>query len=104
MDYFETDIGDDGMEVFLHCVGNPSSNCVNKSYKMDITQWHVIGFEWTSAGFKGFVDGKEIYSVGPSGASMPVAGDQTIQLDNLSGDTPVKPGEFDVDWVHMYAK
>jgi len=104
LDYFETDIGDNGMEVFLHCVGNPSSNCVSKSYQMDITQWHVVGFEWTSTGFKGFVDGKEIYSVGSSGASMPVAGDQTIQLDNLSGDTPVKPGEFDIDWVHMYSK
>lgn len=104
LDYFETDLGDPDMSVFLHCVGNPSKNCYSTSKAVDYTQWHTYSFEWTSAGFKGFIDGVQFYSTGPSGADMPVPGHQTIQLDNLSGDTPVKSGKMEVDWVHIYGK
>jgi hypothetical protein len=104
LDYFETDIGDPDMGVYLHCIGNPSSNCYHTSKTMDITQWHVYGFEWTANGFVGYVDKQQMYSTGSSGANPSVSMHQTIQLDNLSGHTPVSPGKMEVDWMHMYSK
>ncbi len=103
LDYFESNIGS-GMGVFLHCVGNASQNCFSHEEDVDISQWHVYGFEWTAAGFKGYVDGQEIYSTDGQGSNPNVSMHQTIQLDNLTGQTPVKEGKMEVDWVHMYKK
>ena len=104
LDYVETDIGDPGIGVFLHCVGNPSQNCYHTTYQTDISQWHVYGFEWTADGFKGYVDGQQIYETSGNGSNPNVSMHQTIQLDNLTGRTPVSPGVMEVDWVHMYSK
>ncbi len=103
LDYFESDIGE-GMGVFLHCVGNPSANCYHTTHNVDVSQWHVYGFEWTATGFKGFVDGQQIYETGGNGSNPNVSMHQTIQLDNLTGQTPVSPAKMEVDWVHMYSK
>jgi hypothetical protein len=105
LDWVETDIGDDGIGVFFHCTtGDPSQNCYHTSHKVDITQWHTYGFEWTATTLKGFVDGQEIYSTDGAGGNPSVSMHETLQLDNNTGQMPPKPGNMEVDWVHMYTK
>ncbi len=103
-DFFETDIGESGSQVFLHCIANTSDNCYNTKLDVDYTQWHVYGFEWTASGFTGYIDGKQVYTTDGAGSNAAKPFHQTIQLDNLSGKTPVSPGKMEVDYVHLYKK
>ena len=85
-------------------VGNTSDNCYNTKLDVDYTQWHVYGFEWTAAGFTGYIDGKQVYTTDGAGSNAAKPFHQTIQLDNLSGQTPASPGKMEVDYVHLYKK
>jgi hypothetical protein len=101
MDFFETDLGSKA-GGFLHCVGNPQSNCVTlPSNNVDYSQWHVYGFEWRADGGRGFIDGNLWWDIKDNGWSIKKPGHMTIQLDNF-GSAPAAPGEMDVDWVHAY--
>jgi cell division septation protein DedD len=103
IDYFETDMGTPA-HGFLHCISNPSQNCyVIPNSSIDYSQWHVYGFQWTPGGMTGYIDGTKWWSLSNiSAVNPPASSHQTIQLDNLSGSTPVRPAEMDVDWAHMY--
>ena len=92
------------MDVFLHCASSSGGNCYHTTNNVDYSQWNTYGFECTSSGFKGFIDGVQFYSTGGNGALPPGSMHQTIQLDHLSGNTPVKAAKMEVDWVHMYGK
>jgi len=51
----------------------------------------------------GYIDGNVWWTSSNISSFEPLADSNlTIQLDNLSGSTPVKPGEMDIDWAHMY--
>ena len=103
LDFFETNLGS-SVGGFLHCISNPSQNCyVLPSNSVDYSQWHIYGFAWTSSGMTGYIDGTKWWSSSNISSFEPLADSNlTIQLDNLSGSTPVKPGEMDIDWAHMY--
>lgn len=103
LDFFETNIGNSA-GGFLHCTGgNVSSNCYTlPSNSVNYSQWHVYGIQWTASGMTGFIDGNKWWSTNSSSVQPLADSNLTIQLDNLSGSTPVKSGEMDVDWAHMY--
>lgn len=110
-DFVEVDIGDTNLEAFLHYPHpnlpveqeNPSKSGV------DITQWHNYGFEWTSTGLKGYIDGVQWFNYsgggGPNGRSniqaMP-SGHLTMQLDNFFGASGMQEGYMDVQWARVY--
>jgi hypothetical protein len=102
LDYFETDIGDPATG-FLHCASSAGGNCYQlPDDSVDYSQFHVYGFKWTSSSFTGYIDARQWYTTSDGGAQPPGAMHQTIQLDNLTGNTPVKAGKMEVDWLHMY--
>ncbi len=103
LDFFETDIGNPA-GGFLHCTSNPSQNCyVLPSNSVDYSKWHVYGIQWTANSMTGYIDGTKWWSTSDISSFNPLADSNlTIQLDNLSGSTPVDPGEMDIDWAHMY--
>ena len=103
LDYFETNLGNPA-GGYLHCNSNPSQNCyVLPGNSVDYSQWHVYGFQWSSGSMPGYIDGTKWWSSNNTSSFQPLADSNlTIQLDNLSGSTPVRPGEMDIDWAHMY--
>ena len=103
LDFFETDIGNSA-GGYLHCISNPSQNCYSlPSNAVNYSQWHVYGIQWTPTSMTGYIDGTKWWSSSNTSSFQPLADSNlTIQLDNLSGSTPVKPGEMDIDWAHMY--
>jgi hypothetical protein len=112
LDYFETNIGDDG-GGFLHCVGNPSANCyvIPNGGNTALTpnaaaysQWISYGLEWTSSSMTGFINGQQWWTSTDSSFRPNVPMHQTIQLDNLSGDNNPNPSRMQADWVHVYKK
>ncbi len=120
LDYFETDIGKDG-GGFLHCVGNPSANCLvipGNSGNKDITptsedykskspksyyNWHSYGLMWKPDSMTGYIDGQQWWTSSDGSFRPSVPMHQTIQLDNLSGDGSPNPAQMQADWVHVYA-
>lgn len=120
LDYFETDIGKDG-GGFLHCVGNPSANCLvipgnsgNKAitptaddYKAKNAKsyfnWHSYGLMWKPDSMSGYIDGQQWWTSTDGSFRPRVPMHQTIQLDNLSGDGSPNPAQMQADWVHVYA-
>jgi hypothetical protein len=102
IDFFETNLGQPA-GGYLHCVANHAQNCfVIPKNSVDYSQWHVYGIQWTPAGMTGYIDGTKWWSTTLASVAPPVDVMPTIQLDNLSGNTPVRPGQMQVDWVHMY--
>jgi hypothetical protein len=104
LDYFETDLGQPA-QGYLHCIGesNVFNNCFHiPNNPVDYSKWHVYSFLWTNSGMTGYIDGKKWWSDNNSNVVPPESVEQTIQLDNLTGSLPVKSGEMDVDWAHMY--
>jgi hypothetical protein len=108
LDWFETDIGSPA-GGFLHCTsaaGDASGNCyVIPSNSVDFAQWHVYSILWTPTTMSGYIDGTLWWTSSNTSSFQPLAGSYlTLQLDNLSGSTPVDPGEMDINWVHMFAQ
>jgi hypothetical protein len=102
MDFFETDIGDPA-GGYLHCLGHPVDNCYQiPDNPVDYSKWHVYGFDWRADSGSGYIDGVQWWTTSNNDWSIQDKGHLTIQLDNLQGSTPVKPGEMDVDWIHTY--
>jgi hypothetical protein len=104
LQYFGADIGQSKFEANFTCVGNPAVSCFRISRDSDISQWHTYGLEWTPTGFKGFLDGQELYITDGRGATPDASMNQVIQLGNLSGVTPVKAGKMEIDWSHAYSR
>ncbi|MEC3976405.1 glycoside hydrolase family 16 protein [Amycolatopsis sp. H20-H5] len=79
-----------------------------QSCGVDLTQWHNIAVEWTAAGIKGFVDGRQWFSFagGANGVRDCIqcapSMHQTIQLDNFFG-SGMRSAVYEVDWAHVYA-
>ncbi|MCF7548314.1 glycoside hydrolase family 16 protein [Pseudonocardia sp. WMMC193] len=73
-----------------------------------LSEWHNIAFEWTPDHVRGYIDGKEWYTLkdgaGPGGRSniqgMP-SGKLTIQFDNFYGGG-MREASYEIDWVRMY--
>lgn len=103
LDYFETDMGNPA-HGYLHCVGaNYAQSCFNiPNSPVDYSQWHVYSFLWTGNSMTGYIDGQQWWTTTGTSFVPTVSMHQTIQLDNLSGTTPVKAGEMDIDWVHLF--
>jgi hypothetical protein len=106
LDWFETNLGDSA-GGYLHCTsksGNASGNCyVLPSNSVDYSQWHTYSFVWTASSMSGYIDGQQWWSTTNTSSFQPLgASNLTIQLDNLTGKTPVKTGEMDIDWAHMF--
>ncbi|WP_344741752.1 glycoside hydrolase family 16 protein [Pseudonocardia halophobica] len=74
-----------------------------------LSEWHNIAFEWTPDHVRGYVDGKEWYTLedgaGPGGRKniqdMP-SGHLTIQFDNFHGGG-MREASYEIDWVRMYS-
>ncbi|WP_433507382.1 glycoside hydrolase family 16 protein [Pseudonocardia halophobica] len=74
-----------------------------------LSEWHNIAFEWTPDHVRGYVDGKEWYTLedgaGPGGRKniqdMP-SGHLTIQFDNFHGGG-MREANYEIDWVRMYS-
>jgi hypothetical protein len=74
-----------------------------------LSEWHNIAFEWTPDHVRGYIDGKEWYTLengaGPGGRKniqdMP-SGHLTIQFDNFHGGG-MREASYEVDWVRIYS-
>jgi beta-glucanase (GH16 family) len=112
IDFVEMNLGAD-LGAYLHCTtangGIHANACYTAPYKsFDYSQYHTYSILWTPSGMSEYIDGQLWWTAPAPAASgttfMPTVGMHlTIQLDNLSGTTPVDPGVMEVDWVHMYA-
>lgn len=70
--------------------------------KVDMTQWHTYGVEWTPGKLVGTVDGTPWWTVtGPAVSS--VAHHQTLQMDLNREAGPIVPTTVQVDWFKRYA-
>jgi hypothetical protein len=74
-----------------------------------LSEWHNIAFEWTPDHVRGYIDGKEWYTLedgaGPGGRKniqdMP-SGHLTIQFDNFHGGG-MREASYEIDWVRIYS-
>ncbi|MFC5952360.1 glycoside hydrolase family 16 protein [Pseudonocardia lutea] len=74
-----------------------------------LSEWHNIAFEWTPDHVRGYIDGKEWYTLedgaGPGGRKniqdMP-SGHLTIQFDNFHG-SGMREASYEIDWVRIYS-
>ncbi|WP_345379253.1 glycoside hydrolase family 16 protein [Pseudonocardia yuanmonensis] len=74
-----------------------------------LSEWHTIAFEWTPDHVRGYIDGKEWYTLedgaGPGGRKniqdMP-SGHLTIQFDNFHGGG-MREASYEIDWVRIYS-
>ncbi len=102
-DYFEVNVGDQAATAYMH---HPtSSGVVQDAYHsgaLDLSQWHNYGFEWSSGGLTGYLDGKVWFHDTDPGVQAPGPMHQTIQLDNFCG-CAMQQAYFDVDWARVYA-
>ncbi|MGA8116123.1 MAG: glycoside hydrolase family 16 protein [Actinocatenispora sp.] len=99
-DFFEVNVGDAKATAFLH---HPSgSQDEYQSGSVDLSQWHNYGFEWTSGGLTGYLDGQEWFHDTDPSVQAPGPMHLTIQLDDFFGAGGMQKAYFDVDWAHLY--
>ena len=104
--------GEECANGFIH-YPHPSMPVQQEFLKEDdcgapLSEWHTIAFEWSPEHVRGYVDGKEWYTLsdgaGPGGRKniqdMP-SGHLTIQFDNFYGGG-MRPANYEVDWVRIY--
>ena len=112
-DYMENNVpGDTKLGAFMH-FPHPGTTVVQQRHfeklGVNLSEWHNIGFEWTSAHLKGFLDGVEWF-VTSGGANdvrrniqtMP-SGHGNIQLDNFTGTSGLRPASLEVAWYRVYS-
>lgn len=121
-DFFEPHYpGADCSVAFGH-YPHPASVPTQQEYFLEqncgapLSEWHVIGFEWTPQYLRGFIDGVEVYrwadgaQYDASGKlirqniqTMP-SGSLTIQLDGMLFDDTRgnQAARFDIDWIRTY--
>lgn len=111
LDYFESDVGQKDVGVFLHCAEPPQpskENCFEAKLGVDPGQMHTYGFKWEAAAMTGYVDGVQKYTTSGNAraakAQPPGSMHQTIQLDCIQCKAPVASGKMEIDWVHQYGK
>jgi hypothetical protein len=103
LDFFDTQLGTPA-QGFLHCVGpNISQNCYAiPANSVDYSQYHVYSLLWQNGLMTGYIDGVQWWTTRTSSVMPSVSMHLTMQLDNLTGQTPVRAGNMEVDWMHMY--
>src|SRR5690606_33596772 len=94
--------GEKCAEAYMHYPGEtPKKQEHFEHCGVDLSQWHVFGFEWTPAGLSGYVDGKQWFHTNNADIAEMPSGHMTIQLDNFHG-TGLRPAKFEIDWVRFY--
>lgn len=102
-DFLENNIGDRCAEAFLHYPNHqPRRQEHAEKCGVDLTRWHNYGFEWTTKGLVGYLDGAEWFRFGRDGIqNAPGPMHLTVQLDNFHG-RGMQKAYFDVDWARVY--
>lgn len=87
---------------FNHCVNNPAVNCAYTFTGAKFTSWHTASVEWTPAGVKMFLDGKQVMN--STGAIPKTPMRWVLQTESSTSDTSkmTTPGHLQIDWVTMY--
>jgi hypothetical protein len=73
-----------------------------------LSEWHNIAFEWTADHIRGYVDGRQWFSLSGGGNSTRrdiqtmTNGRLTIQFDNFDG-LNMTPATYEADWVRVYS-
>lgn len=101
-DFAETDIGDPGVDAFIH---HPTQSGVVQDHyakTLDMTVWHNYALDWTPGHVRGYIDGVLWFDDTSPGAQAPGPMHLTIQLDDLDG-THQQAAHMDVDWARIYA-
>jgi hypothetical protein len=102
-DFYECDPESGKYEAYLHIPGNDGSAQEYVTKACDISLWHNIAFEWTSAGIKGWLDGVQVFAYTGSYIQAPTPMQLTFQLDNFFG-TNMLPGKFEAMWMRLYTR
>lgn len=103
--------GQQKVGAFLH-YPHPSMP-VEQEYRefsgVDTREWTTVAFEWSRNGLKGWVNGKDWYSVSGGANSRRSAiqampkGSLTLQLDNFTGNSGLCEALYEVDYVNYWA-
>ena len=103
----ENDMYETGTEVnrsfttYIH-YGTSLSTQYLWAHKVDATQWHIVGMEWTADSIKIFRDGELVWFVSDQAAIPDVPHIFCVQLDAWK---PAMTGvvKMYVDWVKVYS-
>lgn len=108
-DYYEPgEPGSTELTAFMHFPGDGSQQREFNQPGIDLSQFHNIAFEWTSAHLKGFIDGVEWFSTsGGAGSGRRNIQDMgpgfaTIQLDAFDPSN-LTPATFEVEFFRVYS-
>lgn len=105
-DVCEGDIGDGGVQWFIHHPNqNDGGSQSSASWQGDITQYHNYAIERSGSGVKIFVDGQQVasYTLDETNGQVPGPMHPTIQLDNFGG-SPHQPADLKVKWLRIYTR
>lgn len=105
-DYSECDIGNAGVEWFIHHPNQSNGGAQSSgSWSGDITQFHNYAMERSDSGVKIYVDGVQVasYSLNELNGQVPGPMHPTIQLDNFGG-SPHQPANQEVKWLRIYTR
>jgi hypothetical protein len=104
-DFLDVNVGDPGAGAFRHYPNHqPRVQEYAEKAGVDLTEWHNYGFEWTTDGLIGYIDGTEWFRVqlrlhpvraGPDAPDRPVG--QLLRRRRAA------EGIFDVDWARIYS-
>lgn len=86
----------------LHYV--PNNSQIHSSYDVDLTQWHVVGVEWTPGVLKYTLDGTVMKTISTSDVPSQNMwlGLQTGYQDGVSHSDHSEDTRYDIDWVKIY--
>jgi hypothetical protein len=96
--------GENCIEGFLHYPGETpkkQEHVEDCNVPGGLDEWHNIAFEWTPDHLKGFIDGRQWFSLSNDDIEDMPKGHLNIQLDNFHGDG-MRPAKFEVDWIRYY--
>lgn len=99
-DFFEDDSNDTTVTAFLHHPDGSQDHY--ESGPVDISAWHSYGFEWTSSGLTGYIDGNVWFHDTKSSAQAPGPMHMTAQLDDPNSTSGMAPTTMQLDWARVY--